>query len=315
VKPFQEIAARDIDLINLREEIDAYGYVMIRSLPISNHLTSLLSDITTILHDAAWLAPQSTPTDRIANPSVACADGEKPYKPVSERVFNLQSFHQLPHHPLIQHIMKRVVGPNLLIHPKSAARLIFPNFESATIHAHQDHTSVGGDDDSYTAWMPLHNCGLEDGPLRILEGSHKFGLQPTDHDGYVLEGNEHGCEWAGGEISAGDMVIFHSLTIHAAAPNRSSRLRISLDCRFQSYDRPINPGTLVFTGTSTRSWEDVYTKWTSEELKYYWTRLPLKFKPSKQELAALAQTCEAEPMRARYARILERIDSQMPMTL
>jgi len=108
----------------------------------------------------------------------------------------------------------------------------------------------------------------------------------------------NGSGWAGGEINAGNVLIFHCLTIHAAAPNGSGRLRVSHNCRFQSYDRPVNPSTLVFTGTITRSWEDVYANWTSDELKYYWTRLPLKFKPSKQELAALAQTCEGDPMRA-----------------
>lgn len=315
MKPFREVAARDIDLVDLRAEINTYGYVMIRGLPLSSPLTALLADLTAILHDAGWLDPDSTPIDRVANRSAACADGEKSYKPISERVFNLQSFHQLPHHPLIQHVMKQVVGNELLIHPKSAARLIFPNLESGIIHAHQDHTAVGGDEESYTAWMPLHKCSLLDGPLRILEGSHRFGLQPTAPTGYVLDGNEHGCEWVGGEINAGDMLLFHSLTVHAALPNRSRQLRISLDCRFQSYSRPVNPGTLVFTGTSNRSWDDVYATWTSDELKYYWTTLPLQFKPSKRELAELAQTSQAEALRARYARILQRIDSQMPMAL
>lgn len=316
MKPFREVAARDVDLVDLREEISTYGYVMIRGLPLFSHLTALLEDITAVLREANWLDPDHTPIDRVAHASAACADGDRSYKATNDRVFGLQSFHQLPHHQLLQHVMKLVVGPNLLIHPKSAARLIFPNFESSIIHAHQDHTAVGGDDESYTAWMPLHDCGLEDGPLKVLEGSHKYGLQPTDpKTGYILEGNEHGCQWAGGPINSGDLLLFHSLAVHAAMPNRSRRLRISLDCRFQSYSRPVNPGTLVFTGTSSRSWDDVYAEWTSDELKYYWTRLPLQFKPSKRELARLARTSEAQAMRARYARILERIRSQMPMAL
>lgn len=315
MKPFREGAAREIDLANLKEEISTYGYVMIRGLSLSNPLGALLKDITAILYDAGWLDTRCAPIDRVANVSAACTDGDKTYKATYEKVFNLQSFHQLPHSPILQDVMKLVAGPDLLVHPKSAARLIFPNFDSAVIHAHQDHTAVGGDDESYTAWMPLHDCSLEDGPLRILEGSHKFGLQPTDHTGYVLQGNEHGCEWVGGEIHAGDLLIFHSLTVHEAMQNRSRRLRISLDCRFQSYSRPVNPATLVFTGTGNRSWEDVYANWTSDDLKYYWTTLPLKFKPSKRELAELAQTSEAQAMRARYARILERIESQMPLAL
>ena len=98
---------------------------------------------------------------------------------------------------------------------------------------------------------------------------------------------------------------------HEAMPNRSNRLRISLDCRFQNYQRPLNPGTLVFTGSSKRSWEDVYNTWTSDELKYYWKRIPLALKPSKCDLAKLAETAESPRIRSRYARILERIEEQL----
>ncbi len=285
---------------------------MIRGLECSGELHALLKEITAVLFDAGWLDGNCAPMDRIANDTAACADSDKSYKITSDKIFNLQRFHELPHHRVIQHIMRHVAGPDLLIHPKSAARLIFPNLESGIIHAHQDHTSVGGDEESFTAWMPLHDCSLEDGPLRILEGSHKLGLQPTGESGYLPPGNECGCEWVGGELNAGDLLIFHSLTVHEALPNRSRRLRISLDCRFQSYGRPVNPATLVFTGSGRRTWEDVYSNWTSNKLQYYWASLPLKLSPSKQELAELAHTAENEKMRARYARILDRIEQQLP---
>jgi hypothetical protein len=84
-----------------------------------------------------------------------------------------------------------------------------------------------------------------------------------------------------------------------------------LDCRFQSYLRPVNPGALVFAGSGRRSWEKIYANWPSDELKYYWTRLPLQFKPSKLELAKLARTSESPAQRARYAGILEAIESQI----
>jgi hypothetical protein len=68
----------------------------------------------------------------------------------------------------------------------------------------------------------------------------------------------------------------------------------------------------VFAGSGKRSWECTYAGWTSDELelKYYWTKLPLRLKPSKAELAELARTCESLKMRERYARILERLESQ-----
>ena len=72
---------------------------------------------------------------------------------------------------------------------------------------------------------------------------------------------------------------------------------------------PVNPATLVFVGS--RSWESTYEAWRSDELKYFWRSMPLQLKPSKLELAQLAETADAPEMRLRYAKILSRITSEM----
>jgi ectoine hydroxylase-related dioxygenase (phytanoyl-CoA dioxygenase family) len=312
-QPFREIKARDVnglDFADLRAEMDAHGYVMIRGLLSPKDLNPLLEDTTALLHQAGWLRSDSDPFDRIANARAACFEDDSAFKAVYDHVFCLPSFHALPHHPVLQHVMKMLIGPYLLIHPKSVGRLIFPNFERAITPAHQDHTAIAGDERTFTAWLPLHDCPLEQGPLRVLDGSHKFGLQPTvGQTGCISPGTERGGEWVSGEIHAGDLLLFDSLTVHEAAPNTSNRMRISLDCRFQSYRRAIHPGALVFAGSGRRSWDKIYAHWPSEELKYYWTRLPLQFKPSKSELAELVRTSESPAQRARYAGILEAIES------
>lgn len=314
MKSFRNVSINDLHPDSLKQEMEAHGYVMIRGLLSAEDLTPLLRDITGALGDAGWLNSDSRPMERIANVAVACADGDPAYKGMRDQIFSLHSFHALPHHTLLQGAMKLLVGEHILIHPKPEVRLIFPNFEPCIVHAHQDHTSVAGDEESFTAWMPLHDCPLVQGPLRVLDGSHRFGLQPTTgQTGYISPGTERGGDWTGGDINAGDVLLFHSLTVHEALPNLSSRFRISLDCRFQSYERAINPGALVFTGSGKRSWESIYAKWVSDELKYYWTKLPLRLKPSKCELAELARTCQTPEMRARYVRILERLEFQMPV--
>ncbi len=313
--PFREINASAgngiaLDAAHLRAEMDAHGYVMIRGLLSPKDLNSLLRDLTAVLHQAGWLRSDSDPFDRIGNAGAACFEDDSAFKSVYDHVFCLPSFHALPHHTVLQQVMKMLVGPYLLIHPKSVGRLIFPNFERAITPAHQDHTAVAGDKQTFTAWLPLHDCPLEQGPLRVLDGSHKFGLQPTaGKTGCIPPGTERGGEWVSGEIYAGDLLLFNSLTVHQAAPNTSNRMRISLDCRFQSYLRPVNPGALVFAGSGRRSWEKIYADWPSDALKYYWKRLPLQLKPSKLELAELARTAESPAQRARYAGILEAIES------
>lgn len=315
MKPFREITVRDADVsalrpTDLREEMDTHGYLMIRGLLSPMELIPLLGDVTRVLHQSGWLSSDRDRCDRLANMAAACFEDDAPFKVVYDQVFCLPSFHALPHHPVLQLVMKLLVGPHLLIHPKSVGRLIFPNFDRAITHAHQDHTAIAGDEETFTAWLPLHDCPLEQGPLRILDGSHRFGLQPTDgKTGCIPSGTERGCDWVGGDIGAGDLLVFNSLTVHEAEPNRSTRMRISLDCRFQSYQRAINPAALVFAGSGRRSWPKTYAHWLSDELQYYWAKLPLQLKPSKLELAELARGSGSPDERARYAGILEAIES------
>lgn len=102
--------------------------------------------------------------------------------------------------------------------------------------------------------------------------------------------------------------MFHSLTVHAASPNVSNQLRISLDCRFQDHARIFNPANLAFAGDSGKSWEKTYAGWHSETLKYYWRGLPLAFKPSRAEVENLSRDAENPSIRARYAKILSQMD-------
>jgi ectoine hydroxylase-related dioxygenase (phytanoyl-CoA dioxygenase family) len=171
---------------------------------------------------------------------------------------------------------------------------------------------MGGDPECFTVWIPLHDCPVEVGPLQIKEGSHRFGFQRHEdenlHVPEISASETAGGDWVAGRINSGDVLIFHSLTVHAASPNLSRQLRISLDCRFQDYARAINPAVLAFAGESGKSWEKTYSGWHSDELKYYWKRLPLKLDPSKSELEQLSMNAEPQVMRAKFARILSQVN-------
>jgi len=315
VKPFRDIPAGNLKSYSLPDQMASHGYVLIRDLLPSGDLERLLAGIAQIVSEAGWLIPGHDILERVANPSAACGDPDPSFKRVYEQVFSLESFHAMAHHPALRQVMELLVGPRVLVHPKSIGRLIFPKSERFLVHAHQDHRGIGGDAESFTAWMPLHDCPAELGPLQILEASHRFGLQNTGSErGFLPVNMARGSGWVGGPLNAGDVLIFHSLTVHAATPNVSDRVRISLDCRFQDYRRAINPAALVFPGSEAggRSWIKTYAGWHSGELQYFWKRLPLRFEPSRLELAELAETAEPPEMRARYARILSQLDSQMP---
>ena len=315
MNPFREFRATDITADSLQDEMGSRGYLLIRGLLPTEELNRLLGEIAQIVFTAGWLLPDHNPVERMANVSAACGDPDPLFKRTYEQIFSLESLHAFAHHAALRRVMNILVGPHLLIHPKPIVRLMFPHSDQFVVHAHQDHQAIAGDPESFTAWMPLHDCPAELGPLQILEASQYFGLQRADpQSGYVSKETARGGNWVSGQITAGDVLIFHSLTVHAGAPNISDRLRISMDCRFQDYGRALNPSTLVFGGSATggRTWESTYSSWRSEDLKYFWKGLPLKLKPSKVELAQLAQTADSAAMRSRYARILDQIEKQMP---
>src|ERR1035437_2705853 len=183
-------------------------------------LNRLLTEITQIVSTAGWLQHDRDPLDRIANASAACNDTDPTFKRVSDQVFNLESFHAFPHHPALCQTMELHVGPHLLVRPKPIPRLVFPNAEHFSPITHQDHHAIAGDIQTFTAWMPLHDCTTKLGPLQILAGSHRYGLQKTPPGtGVIPRKTARGDAWVGGRINAGAILIFRSLTVHAASPH------------------------------------------------------------------------------------------------
>jgi ectoine hydroxylase-related dioxygenase (phytanoyl-CoA dioxygenase family) len=51
-----------------------------------------------------------------------------------------------------------------------------------------------------------------------------------------LNGHERG--WLSADYRAGDVLVFHCLTTHAALPNREPRMRFSAEYRWQLADQP-----------------------------------------------------------------------------
>jgi hypothetical protein len=84
-------------------------------------------------------------------------------------------------------------------------------------------------------------------------------------------------------------------------------MRISLDCRFQDARRTLHPSNLVFAGESGKSWEKTYAGWESDSLQYYWRKLPLALKPTREDLEELAINVEDPALRARYARMASQL--------
>jgi hypothetical protein len=70
---------------------------------------------------------------------------------------------------------------------------------------------------------------------------------------------------------SGDVLLFHSLTVHRGRHNRSGgRIRLAMSARYQGRSEPVDAGALRphmgWTG-----WDDIYRTWpAADPLRYYW---------------------------------------------
>ncbi|HXF62593.1 MAG TPA: phytanoyl-CoA dioxygenase family protein [Caldilineaceae bacterium] len=116
----------------------------------------------------------------------------------------------------------------------------------------------------YTAWVPLDDVPYELGGLMILEGSHRkvehLGeYWEFDVDSYCIDGKNDkaheqwswaatggsfskdaigvrqqiGGRWLSTEYKLGDALIFGMFTLHGSLDNRTNRIRLSTDSRYQ----------------------------------------------------------------------------------
>ena len=126
----------------------------------------------------------------------------------------------------------KVFGVQLLYKPPGGQA-------TANIGWHQDHqywhdTYVDGG--TLTAWVAVSDVTEASGPMKVVRGSHKWGLRKGgDFFGSNLEAQKaamaaEGREWteASAILPPGGVSFHHHLTIHGSGPNVSDSPRIGI---------------------------------------------------------------------------------------
>jgi ectoine hydroxylase-related dioxygenase (phytanoyl-CoA dioxygenase family) len=185
------------------------------------------------------------------------------------------------------------MGEAVLMHPRHIARMMFPVKSTAPTPPHQDHIFIQGAKAVYTCWLPLGDFAESLGGLQVMRGSHKLGLLPVraaegaGGRSVILDGLDQ--EWTHGDMAAGDALIFHSLTVHRAAPNiYKDRVRLSVDYRYQALDMPIEEKSLLTHG-NLLPWDAVYAGWSEADadMQYYWKQYDLEFQAFDDSLLTI----------------------------
>ncbi|HLJ11713.1 MAG TPA: phytanoyl-CoA dioxygenase family protein [Planctomycetaceae bacterium] len=168
-----------------------------------------------------------------------------------DQLYGLSSYVDLIESGQMKRLMERVFGAPIFMFKGTNIRYSLPNDETYLTPPHQDHFFIRANREFRTVWVPLMEIGRNVGGLAIAAGSHKQGLREHIEQEHVYSYQMKGRKqrgvaletiaepWLTTDYRAGDVLVFHSLMLHRALPNRSDRIRLSLDARCQPSAIPI----------------------------------------------------------------------------
>ena len=279
MNPF--VTSNDIrdDAEAIRHRADRDGYLFLRDFVDKEPILETRRDITKVLKGVGWIDEGSDPVEALTS-HPAVLTGTPEFIPVYNSIQCLETFHSLAHADAILGLLADLLGPDVMLQPSNIARVIFPSKIEHTTPAHQDFVHIQGTPDVWTAWLPLGDCPESVGGLSVLTGSHKAGVLPVSKSlgagGLRSHFEKIGGEWVSNPFNVGDVLFFHSQTVHRGLPNRSgNRIRLSVDYRYQRSSDPIMDKVLS-PHQERLSWEEIYQGWKSDKYQFYWQRYALK---------------------------------------
>lgn len=186
-----------------------------------------------------------------------------------------EALHRLAWEETLLTKVRQILGEDIFCHPTKAVRVGIPTKTYVT-KPHQDFSRLRVASDVITAWVCLTDCSGQQQGLRILENSHRDGFLLPDDPDYrsapiYLRVPIADPRWLTACYRPGDVVLFHSLTVHAGGPNPTTSLRVSADFRYQRTRDPILEEWLHPHGfPRVPDWRALTDGWTSKQ----WVAVP-----------------------------------------
>jgi hypothetical protein len=269
----------------LSDRLQEDSYLLFRGILDPADLEALRLDVLGVLAGHGWVVGGDFLPDAIAT-GPAWHEDQEEYMRAYCDVQRLESFHTLAHDERLVGLLRQVVGPTAFPHPLKIARIGFPGDYEVSTPPHQDFPNNQGTPDLLASWIPLADCPRELGALAVLRGSHRYGMLPLAlHPGAGKRQAEVPVEmleqlhWVTTDFEAGDVLLFPSLTVHAALHNVTEfNLRLSVDFRWQQEGAALTEGCLL-PHFQRIGWEEIYAGWSSDRWQYYWRDLDYEVVP------------------------------------
>ncbi len=259
----------------LQDRLAEDGYLFFRNRIPTDTITHVYDQIWALCQEQAWVDADGK---ILIDPPVV--EGDDRFWDVYDPWQKLESFHALAHHTSILEPLVQIMGEPVLVHPRNIGRISFPRTEYFATPPHQDFPLIQGVAETFTGWFPLMDCPRVLGGLAVLKGSHKAGLYRV-HDaqgpgGMGIDTDKLDHAWVTIDYQVGDLLLFHSHTVHKALPNVSeSGVRVSVDYRYSALSQPIVADGLE-PHYGRLGWDEIYEGWNDPDLQYFWQRMPVK---------------------------------------
>jgi len=239
--PLRSLASFDVanDLLASPERLKArladHGYLYFRGVLDRDAVLTVKRDLASVLAGQGIVRPGA------AEP-ICTGVGLDRIDDVA--LYALSSYQELSEGGA-RRLAEKVFGEPTFMFKNPNIRYSLPDHAQYVTPAHQDLFFIRGTTTFCTLWIPLMELDQTMGGLVVAAGSHKRGLrdhaEQEDVYSYVFKGRrQKGVPlaaidepWLTTEYQPGDVLLFHNLTLHWALPNRSDRVRLSIDTRAQ----------------------------------------------------------------------------------
>lgn len=246
------------DLLNnvpaLRARLKQDGYLFLRNVLDKEALLQIRYDI---LSKASEYGMIKEGTELMSG---IYAGGEVPVTRNFEtsrlyrEILELPSFNSFGRNPVLSLLYSALLEGETLEHRRRIGRITIPQSFANTTPPHQDFFYIKGTQDTYTNWIPTSECPIELGGLAVLEGSNHEGFRQhvkmSGTGGFGVSEDvldNAGLRWMTSSFQLGDVLLFHSLTVHKALHNVTpDRMRVSLEYRIQRNGDVIDPSSTVY---------------------------------------------------------------------
>jgi hypothetical protein len=219
------------DFAALNRFYEDNGYLFFRHALSPKSVARARDEMLVIAADHYGIVTKGDPTAKwTGKPLVGLSEEGAEFSGISLRLIE---------DPSNQEFLTKVMGEPACMVPIVQYRLYPPGGPVTLVH--QDGFYSPGIKNYRPIWTALVDCPRNVGGLMVAVGEHKRGYfhnigKPTPFP--IPEGMIDPESWATTDYEAGDVLVVHPYSPHAAMPNTSDQLRVTLDTRVQSARSP-----------------------------------------------------------------------------